>query len=160
MSVQSLIANIQNELRALKVSTPLNYGQLKFSTGAPTANYSGSFPTASQEYVAMRLEATFTRTDGETTTPLVDLAFDYSVSPNYQQMMQQLYGITISGADPNAVAEFNVGCYVNSTTNNSVTFFIDFLNAFAAYQTIPASVSVNVQAISPITGTLTLRRTI
>lgn len=156
---QALIRKIKNELQALKASTPLNIGQLKFPEQTPNANYSGSIDTSSQDYVVARVVATFTRSDDRTTTPLVDFPFNYSISPTYQEYMAS-QGITITGNDPNVQSEFFIRGYENKTTNNSVEFNIDVLNAAAGFVGQTATLTLNVQAISTVEGTLTLRRVI
>lgn len=157
--VQALIRTIKDELQALKVATPLNLGQLKFPDQTPTASYSGSINTSGQDAVVARIVATFTRSDGETTTPLVDFAFNYSISPAYQEYMAT-QGITITGNDPNVQSEFFIRGYENATTDDSVSFNIDVLNAAAGFVGQTATLGLNVQAISTVKGTLTLRRTI
>lgn len=157
--VQVILRKIENELKALKASTPLNAGALAFPDQTPTETYTGSVNTASQNYVVARIGATFTRTDGQLTTPLVDFAFDMSVSPTYQQYMAT-QGITITGNDPNAMIDFFIRGYEASTTNNSVTFYIDALNAIAPYAGSTATLSVTVAALSTVEGTLTLERLI
>lgn len=157
--VQTLIRRIKDELQALKVATPLNLGQLKFPDQAPTASYSGSIDTSGQDYVIARIVATFTRSDGATTTPLVDFAFNYTISPTYQEFMAS-QGITITGNDPNVQSEFFIRGYENSTTDNSVTFNIDILNAAAGFVGQSATLGVTVEAISTVQGNLTIRRTI
>lgn len=155
--VQTLIRQIKNELQALKVVTPLNIGQLKFPDQVPTATYTGTIDTSGQEYVVARIVATFTRLDEATTPPLVDFAFDYSINPTYQQYMAS-QGITITGNDPNVQSEFFIRGYENTTTDNSVSFNIDVLNAVAGYAGQNIDISLDVQAISTVAGELTLER--
>ena len=157
--VQTLIKRIDNELKALKTATPLNFGALNFPDQTPQETYTGSINTSSQDYVVARIAATFTRSDSEPTTPLVDFAFDMSVSPTYVQYMAS-QGITITGNDPNAMVDFFVRGYEAATTDDSVTFYIDVLNAIAPYAGASASITVTVDAISPVEGTLTLARVI
>lgn len=158
-SIERLITSIQNELRALKASSPLSLGALKFPDQTPTATYSGNVDTTTQNYVAARIAATFTRTDGETSTPLVDFAFDYTLNPNYVAA-QATQGVTISGNDPNAQSEVYVRGYVASTTATSVTYYIDVLNAVVGLALSNVALSLNVQAISTVNGALELERLI
>ena len=157
--VQTLIKRIDNELKALKTATPLNFGALNFPDQTPQETYTGSINTSSQDYVVARIAATFTRSDSEPTTPLVDFAFDMSVSPTYVEYMAT-QGVTITGNDPNAMHDFFIRGYEAETTNNSVTFYIDIINAIAPYAGATATLTVTVEAISPVEGTLTLTRII
>ena len=159
MSVESRITSLENELKALKQTAPVSMGALRFPASAPTATYTGSIDTSSQNYVVARIEATFTRSDGLQVAPLVDFAFDISVSPTYQEYMASI-NVVISGDDPNVQEEFYVTSYEASTGNDSVTYNIDVLNAIAPYAGSAATITTTVQAISTVEGTLTLTRTI
>lgn len=158
-SVERLIAIIRNELRALKASSPLSIGALKFPEQTPTDTYNGTVDTTTQNYVAARIAATFTRTDGETSTPLVDFAFDYALNPNYVGAMVT-QNVTITGSDPNAPSEIYIRGYVASTTATSVTYYIDILNAVVGLALSNVALSLNVQAISTVNGALGLERLI
>lgn len=158
-STQKLIARIKNELSALKAASPLNVGALRFPDQTPTQSYSGTIDTTGQDYVVARLEATFRRSDGQAITPFVDFAFDYSVSPTYQEYMAT-QGITITGSDPNVAAEFYVLGYVADTSSDSVVYYVDVLNAVAGFAGSQIALNATIQAISTVEGTLTLRRTI
>lgn len=156
---QIIINRIDNELKALKGSTPLNAGALAFPEQTPTQSYTASINTSSQDYVVARLAATFTRTDGQLTTPLVDFAYDLTVSPTYVQYMAT-QGVTITGNDPNAMVDFFIRGYEAATTENSVTFYIDALNAIAPYAGSSATLTVTVAALSTVEGNLTIERLI
>ena len=158
-STQKLIARIRNELRALKVASPLNVGALRFPDQAPTQSYSGTIDTTGQQYVVARLEATFRRSDGQAIPPFVDFAFEYSVSPTYQEYMAT-QGTTITGDDPNVAAEFYVLGYVAEATNDAIIYYVDVLNAAAGFAGSSIALNATVQAISTVKGTLTLRRII
>lgn len=156
---QKIINRIDNELKAIKGSTPLNAGALAFPEQTPTQSYTASINTSSQDYVVARLAATFTRTDGQLTTPLVDFAYDLTVSPTYVQYMAT-QGVTITGNDPNAMVDFFIRGYEAATTENSVTFYIDALNAIAPYAGSSATLTVTVAALSTVEGNLTIERLI
>lgn len=159
MTVESRLVKIENELKALKQTTPVSVGALQFPESAPLQTYTGSIDTSSQNYVIARIEATFTRSDGLQITPMVDFAFDIGVSPTYQQYMQSI-NVTITGNDPNVMTEFYVVAYEASTGFDSVTYYIDVLNAIAPYAGATAILTTTVQAVSTVAGTLTLTRTI
>lgn len=159
ISVENRLKIVENELRALKRATEPNIGMLKFPSSTPTASYSGSFPTTSQDLVAARLAATFTRTDGGSGAPLVDFAFDTSVSPTQSEYLST-QGITYTGNDTNTNLDEYVQGYEYSITDTSVVFYIDFQNAFAYYPGASATLSVTVQALATVPGTLTIERLI
>lgn len=155
--VQNLIRRIGNELKALKMRSPMSIGALRFPETTPSQSYQGSINTSSQDLVVARLAASFTRADGETMSPMVDFAFNVSVSPTYTQYMAT-QGVTITGDDPNVMTEFYVQGYVHSATDGSVTYYIDVLNAIAPYAGSAATINVSVEALSTVEGTLTLER--
>lgn len=150
---------LEDELRALKASTPLNLGQLSDPGNAPTASYTGNIDTASQNLVICRLELTFTRTDGATDPPLVDFAFNMSVSPTYAEFLASV-GVSFSANDGTDYEDFYINGYVLSTGAGSVTYAIDVKNAVAPWGSSPKTLTVNASAYSTVPGTLTLRRTI
>lgn len=159
MTVESRLAGLENELKALKQYAPVSIGALQYPDQTPTESYSGNFDTGGVDLVVARLAATFTRSDGSQTTPLVDFAFETSITPTYQDYMRDR-GVEITGLDPNEAGEFFVHCYEAGTTDDSVTVFIDVLNAIAPYAGATATLSATVQAISPVNGNLTLVRVI
>ena len=159
MSVEGRLIGMENELKALKQTSPVSLGALEYPNSTPTQTYSGSVDTSSHDYVIARIEATFTRSDGLQITPMVDFAFDIAISPTYQQYMASI-GVEITGNDPNVMAEFYTTAYEASVTNDSVTYNIDVLNAIAPYAGATATIAATVQAISTVKGTLTLTRTI
>lgn len=159
-SVQQRLVRIRNELRAQKVASERAYSSMLWPENAPTASYNGTFngyEPASEEVYA-RVIATFTRTDDKGGAPLVDLAVDSELYTR-EQSIKDLGG-QISGRD---LAYGNNGAfniYVAETTDSSVTFNIDILTTalLAAQETIPFNLFAT--AISPVPGTLTLRRAI
>lgn len=156
---QTLITRIRDEINALKVATPLNVGQLRFPSSAPSVNYSGSINTSSSDLVIARLAATFTRTDGSSDPPYVDFAFSAYVSPNQQQAMASM-GITFTGPDVNAYEDFYINGYVNNVGTGSVTFYVEVKNAVNPYGSSPKTLNAQIQAISTVEGNLTLTRLI
>jgi len=157
MSTEARLTDLENELKALKQTTPVSLGALRFPASVPTADYIGSIDTSSQDYIVARLAATFTRSDGVQITPMVDFAYTVSISPTYQEYMAT-QGVTITGNDPNVNTEAYMNGFEASTTADSVTFNIDVLNAIAPYAGSTANIIVHVEAISPLEGTLTITR--
>lgn len=158
-SIQKIVTRIKNELRALKVASPLNVGTLNFPEQAPSVSYSGTIDTTGQSFIVARLAVTFTRTDGQAIPPFVDFAFDYGVSPTYQEYMAS-QGVQITGNDPNVSSEFYILGYLEDAENSSATYYIDVTNAIAGFASSSISLNVNVQALSTVEGTLTLQRII
>ncbi len=158
-TTQRLLKRIENELKALKASTPLNFGALRFPDEIPTASYSGTFDGTEAKYVVARVAATFTRTDSEASPPMVDFAFDFEISPDYVESAAQ-QGVTITGSDPSAIDEYGVIGYEAETGTNSVTFYIDVLGQILVYAVSTITLNVTVQANSTVEGTLTLERLI
>lgn len=153
------LKQIQDELRALKASTPLNLGQLAIPSSAPSVSYTGEINTQSQDLVICRLEITFSRTDGETDPPLVDFAFDMNVRPTYAEYLASI-GVSFTANDGTDYEDFYINDYVLYTGQGSVTFAIDVKNAVAPWGQSPKTLTVNASAYSTVPGTLTLRRTI
>lgn len=157
--VQNLIRSIENEVKALKASMPLNLGQLNFPAQTPSVSYSGSINTSSSDLVICRLQLTFTRSDGKSEPPFVNFAFNASVSPTMQEVMAGM-GVSLSGNDLREYEDFFINGYVSATGTGSVTFNVDVKNAVAPWGSSPKTLTVNAQAISTLEGTLTLERTI
>lgn len=153
------LRQIEDELRALKASTPLNLGQLALPSEAPSVSYTGQIDTQSQDLVVCRLEATFARTDGETDPPLVDFGFNMGVSPTYAEYLAS-QGISFSANDGTDYEDFYINGYVGATGTGSVTFFVDVKNAVAPWGSSPKTLTANISAYSTLAGTLSIRRTI
>ena len=156
MTVESRLVGLENELKALKMTAPVSIGALQYPNSTPTVHYTGSINTGGMDLVVARLEVTFTRSDGQQITPMVDFAYETAISPNYQQYRKS-QGINITGKDPNVADEFYVRCYEAATTDDSVVVFVDVLNAIAPYAGASATLEATVQAISTVEVTLALR---
>lgn len=158
-TVQGRINQIEAELKALKISTPINFGALRFPDQIPTATYNGTFSGTEAGYVVARVAATFTRTDGESAPPMVDFAFDFTIHPNYVESGAQ-QGVTITGSDPTAIDDYGIIGYEYSTGTNSVTFYIDVLAQILVYAVSTVTLGLTIQANSTVEGTLTTERLI
>lgn len=159
MNTEARLIAMENELRALKQTAPMAIGMLQYPDTNPTASYSGTVDTTGAGTVLARIEATFTRSDGLQITPMVDFAFDFSVSPTYTENRLTI-GLQVTGDDPNCNVEGYIAQYEAKTTQDSVTFNVDVLDVIAPYTSGTATIDLQVQAISPVAGTLTLMRTI
>ena len=168
-NTQIKLVELRNELRAQKQASNLSYGQLSFPESAPTASWSGSIDITSPISTAAvaKFKVTFTRSDGRTTPPLVDLAFDYSTSPTGIST-ERTNGATISLTSEASALEANgPECCVTSTSESSVVFTIEFppstflglYSTFSGFCSISSvALTLTVQAISPVVGTLSVER--
>ncbi len=157
---RQLIA-IENEQRAQKVATKLNFGQLVLPDTIPSQSYSGFVAETSND-IAARFIATFTRTDQVQSPPLVDFPWEYSQALG--QYQDQINGGVISnatGRDKKATDEYNLSDGIYEIGSNYVSWFIEISSSsWFFWSTNGSNVSLNVQAISLVPGTLTLTRAI
>lgn len=159
MNTEIRLSQLEREIQALKSYSAPVLGQLRYPDTAPTASYHGQIDTSLQQLIIARLEATFTRGDGNTESPLVDFAFNMHVSPTFADYMASI-GITVTGNDTTAYEDFYINGYITSVGPGSITFAIEVKNAIAPWGTATKNLDVDVQAISTVAGTLTLTRTI
>ena len=154
---QTLIRKIRDEISALKVSAPLNVGQLRFPEEAPAATYRGSINTASQDLIIARVVLTFKRSDGNPEPPYVDFAFSAEISPTQKEALAQ-QGVTLSGNDLTSYEDSFINGYVDAVGTGSVSFNIDVKNAVAPWGSSPKTLRVSAEALSTVPGSLTIRR--
>lgn len=157
MSVESRLVAMENELKALKQTMPLSMGALKYPDNTPTASYSGSIDTTVQREVLARISATFTRTDGLAITPMVDFAYSSELHPTLTEF-RVTQGLQITGNDPNVDSVDYVKCYEADVNGPSVTVYIDVSDDYASFTSGTATISVQVQAISTVEGSLSIAR--
>lgn len=157
--VQEKIVELKNELRALKSSFSMNAKALNFAPVASTS-YSGTYPTNGETLVFPKVRATFTRTDGINEMPFVDLAVSASLSPLYTEYLDQHFGNNTVGPDKRFAETSNVFVYINSVEGGRVAFDIDVSYGYWVAQApeITVSFTLNIQAIAPVPGTLTVER--
>ena len=142
---------IENEQRSQKVAAPLNYGQLS-QNNIPSAKWSGFIGSfiGDRDAVA-EWEIIFRRTDGVKKPPLVQLSYDRD------QNLHTYQGST--GRDPYADDEYGWWLQTKEVGEDYVKFAI-IIDASAWF--FPdhdgAHCDLTVQAISPVAGTLSMRR--
>lgn len=142
---------IENEQRSQKVAAPLNYGQLA-QNNIPSAKWSGFISSfiGDRDAVA-EWEIIFRRTDGVKKPPLVQLSYDHD------QNLHTYQGST--GRDPYADDEYGWWLQTKEIGEDYVKFAI-IIDASAWF--FPdhdgAHCDLTVQAISPVAGTLSMRR--
>lgn len=143
---------IEDEQKAQKVAAPLNYGQLA-QRDLPTAIWSGFI----SEYlppgktIIAEWEVVFQRSDGVKKTPLVQLSYNHD---------QDIHPFPIAGArDPYADEENGWWLQTKELGDDYVKFtiLIDPTGWFFL-DSNGANCTLTVQAISPVSGTLSIRR--
>lgn len=146
------LMSIENEQRSQKVAAPLNYGQLA-QNNLQTATWSGfisQYPALDKTATA-EWEIVFRRSDGIKKPPLVQLSYDHDQNPHTYP------GAT--GRDPNADDEYGWRSQVKEIGEDYVKFAI-IIDGSAWF--FPgrdgAHCDLTVQAISPVAGTLSMRR--
>lgn len=145
------LMSIENEQRSQKVAAPLNYGQLS-QNNTPSAKWSGFISSfiGDRDAVA-EWEIIFRRTDGVKKPPLVQLSYDHD------QNLHTYQGST--GRDPYADDEYGWWLQTKEVGEDYVKFAI-IIDASAWF--FPdhdgAHCDLTVQAISPVAGTLSMRR--
>ena len=160
MNTQARIVAAKNELKALKTAQELAWGALSTPDQAPSQSWSGSISlTVSPEpdtYVMHRWRARFTRSDGKTVTPFVQFAFSDSYTPTYKDFVIS-QGASVSGPDFDAANEYYIRGYTAGTGTDYVDYYIEVVNGFTVGYT-STTLSLSVQALSPVIGTLTLSK--
>lgn len=153
--VQQRLVKLRNELQAQKTASVLAYGSVLFPENVPEASWSGVVTTDFSDAIMAAFRATFRRSDGINTTPLVDFTSDY-IAPTMADWVRAQGG-TATGRDLSAEAEDWVQGYIDKADGDSVSYIIEFLNGIGAGQS-SANISLSVRAISPVKGELTLER--
>lgn len=155
---------IQNEQRAQKTSSKLNGGSLNLPGSTPTASYSGFVANSNADTTA-RWIATFTRTDGIALPPYVEFAWDFSLAKYTYEDLLQTPGTSVTnvtGRDKQAIDQviFIEGVY--EVGANYVKWRIDISPDRYWYFSGAGGTTVTlaVQAVSTVIGTLTLVRVI
>lgn len=146
------LMSIENEQRSQKVAAPLNYGQLS-QNNLQTVTWSGfiSQYLAPGKTVTAEWEIIFRRSDGVKKPPLVQLSYDHDQNPHTYP------GAT--GRDPNADDEYGWWSQVKEIGEDYVKFAI-IIDGSAWFfpDRDGAHCDLTVQAISPVAGTLSMRR--
>lgn len=154
------LLDIENEQRAQKVGSPLNFGQLAKPNDAPTASYNGRINNGSSDPVAIFI-ATFTRTDSIAAAPIVDFAWDFSLAKGYyQDQISAGYLSSVIGRDKQAIDQIKIVDAPYEFGNGYVKWMIYVPLYYWFYASENGTVvNLNVQAVSMVPGTLKLERT-
>lgn len=162
--VQQRIVALKNEVKAQKTYSGLAYSQLLMPENTPTQSYSGTASlSGSGETPVARIRFRFQRTDGIITAPMINFAYDASITPTYKQYAES-YGWTFQGTGAATVFP-----PINWTSGNIaelgdgyVDFYVNFSNEIRVDFFDLNSISFNVtcQAITNVKGTLSVERLI
>lgn len=150
---------IQDEQRAQKASTVLNYGQLNMPDSIPQATWYGYVAATSADLAASWV-AKFTRSDGVGQPPYVEFPWTFNLEQwFYDDPAFVGPGKSVTGRDKRAVDEhkFNDGAYEIGT--NFTSWRIDIDSRRWPYSS-GTNVTITIQAISMVPGTLTLTRVV
>lgn len=148
INVQQALVNIENDHRAARTNLSLNYGNLKGVENSPTATWNGNITnrdmTDNGNCVAI-WDATFTRQDGKNTAPICELGFDYimagQVNATVDEMIWRMWLLEVG--------------------SNYIKFRIALMGGaqgfYNGWEDV-TNMSVVVQAISPVKGSLSIAR--
>lgn len=171
-STQLRIVKLRNEIRAQKQASELAWGQLAFPESTPVATFNGSIDLsqpirAGTEILTCRFVARFTRTDGQTGAPFVQFPFDFKVSPTTIEIERQR-GATVTTTSDEQLYWRGISAHVLNSGDNWVEYEISFddttgywLMTSRTYDIVGirnVNLELNVYAVSPVTGDLTLER--
>lgn len=162
--IQQRIVEIRNELEAQKVYSGLTYSSLLLPENTPTKTYSGTINLSGGTATEVaRIRFRFVRTDGLSYPPMINFANEITITPSYSQYAIN-NGFTITGNDidsANLLGSEVVG-YIYELGDNYVDYYVDFSSSLRGrfFSLSSLSISVTVQAISNVIGTMTAERLI
>lgn len=162
--IQQRLVELRNELESQKVYSGLAYSSLLLPENTPTKTYSDTINlSGGSDGVVARIRFRFTRTDGLIDTPIINFPTSFSMSPSYTEYAIA-NGFSISGNDVPSLNLFgsDVVSYIAELGDGYVDFYVDFDNSLKSrfFSLSSLSVSVTVQAISNVVGTLIVERII
>lgn len=162
-STEKRIVNLRNEVKALKVASELAYSQLLMPENTPSVSYSGTVTSASvPRYATLaRCKVRFTRSDGSLDVPFVNFTLNFRFSPTYTQFMAS-WGIIVEGNDTEFSDEQVYDGYIAGSGPGYVDYYVDISTdivlLFDPFTSI--DFSFEVEAISMVSGTLTVERVV
>lgn len=165
-NVTKQLVAIENEQRAQKVATTLNYGALVRPANAPSQSWNGNVSNRIDDATGLdaRWIATFTRTDGVNKTPFVDFPWTYTLDKyQYDDMIAVGSYQSVSGRDTHANDELKVTDGLYEIGQNYVKWKIEILGNNGTWFYVSSDgtgIHLTVQAISMVPGTLTLERAV
>lgn len=162
-TVEQRIAKLHDEVKAQKVAGEIAYSTVLKPENTPSVTKTERIDWSRQDdKIYMRERFRFERTDGKTDAPLVNFAFDFYLTPDYATYQRETFGITVTGYDIDYVKNDGVTGYIYETGPGYVDFYVDVdYDITTDYHTDPdLDITMTVQAISPVEGTLTATRLI
>lgn len=159
-SVTKQLVRIENEQRAQKSATKLNFGQLVKPGTSPTATYSGFVNNQASNPPVATWVATFTRSDGVTAPPFVQFQYDYALGLYSNDDAVASGATSVTGRDRHAVDEWKFSDGVHEVGTNYVKWRIEIGNGWSYTSASGSNVDLTVKAVSIVPGTLSLTRTL
>lgn len=153
INVQQALVNIENDHRAARTNLSLNYGNLSGIENSPTATWNGTLTGTRHDYLfnyenrteyifaPSSWDVTFTRLDGRNIAPICELGFEHNIPGGFYN------------------AYFDEGIwdmYLLEIGNNYIKFRLKLKEFSDNKESI--NMSIVVQAISPINGSLSIVR--
>ena len=159
---QQKIVKMRNELKAQKVYSGLTYSSLLLPENTPSLSYSGTASlSGSGSTPVARVRFRFTRSDRINSTPLVNFAYDASCSPTYKQFAEA-NGFSFSANDLSYLDSTDITGYIGEIGDGYVDYYVDYdaymRTKFFSLNSI--GISISCQAISSVSGTLSVERLI
>lgn len=156
--VQKRIVSLHNEIKAQKVYSGLTYSQLLLPERAPTQSYSDAVALAGSGPVAI-LRFRFIRSDGLIDPPIINFAFDASVSPTYKQFAQNA-GFVFSANDLSYIDRSQIAGYIAEVGDGYVDFYIEYSSELRSmfFSLNSLTISATCQAISNVDGNLIVEK--
>lgn len=161
LGLQSKLVRLRNELKAMKAASELAYSTMLMPENAPTATYSGAIDFSTPQMPFARLSAVFTRTDGKSEAPYVDITTE-ATGDTFAAWVRSQQDGAYTGRDPEWANSYLFTAYAHAVSGGSVEFYIDSISRDPWFwdDNDIANFSLTVTAISAVPGTLTLARLI
>lgn len=160
-SIDQRIVQLKNEIRSQKVAGEIAYSSFLAPSNTPSTSVSERIGwNLRDNQLFLRERFRFQRTDGSSEPPLVNFTFSFELNPDMVTYYRNEFGITVSGYDTNATKNIAVTGYIYETGNGYVDFYVDVdYNLAMEYQSQPpVDITMRVQAISLVNGTINATR--
>ena len=160
--VEQRLVRTRNELKAQKVYSGLTYSQLLLPENTPQLSYSGTASLSGSGTTPIaRLRFRFTRSDGLIKQPMINFAYNASVSPTYKSFAEA-NGFVFDADDLDYIDITEINGYIKELGDGYTDFYVDFGSYFRKmfFSLNSLDFSVRVQAITNVKGTLNIERLI
>lgn len=156
--VQNRLTHLRNEVKAQKVYSGLTYSQLLLPENTPTQQYletvslSGSGPVA-------KIRFRFTRTDGINEPPMINFAYNVSLSPTYKAFAES-YGFVFSANDLSYIDASYISGYISEVGDGYADFIVEFASYLRDifFSRDNLGIVITCQAITNVRGNLVVER--